>query len=203
MDSIGDFLVGDAPRVLQNGATLRSMRLRLVVVSVGGALLATALGGACSTSEEGGGSALIVACRQTFTMCSLDPMPSLEQTQDCTAALDGPCGNAGSIYRTCVTGSCTDAGFTDYGTIDARCYNDQVSFQDCLDALDAGAADTSGDDDVGEGDAATRAMPTATATGTAAPPPPSDASPPVDAATIVDSAPPVDASDTDATDAAR
>ena len=178
------------------------MRLRSLVVTFGGALLATTLGVACSTSEDGGGSALIVACRETFTMCSLDPMPSLAQTQDCTTALDGPCGNAGLIYRSCVTGLCTDAGFTDYGTLDARCANDQVSFQDCLDALDAGATSTnestSGGGDEGEG-GGTRTTPTPTATGTTSPPT-LDASSPVDAATIVDSASPVDGTATDAGD---
>jgi hypothetical protein len=176
------------------------MRSRLLVVTFGGALLATALALACSTSDDGGGSALIVACRETFTMCSLDPMPSLAQTQACTTALDGPCGNAGLVYRSCVTGLCTDAGFTDYGTIDSRCYNDQVSFQDCLDALDAGATSTSGDDDVGEDeDASVRTTPTPTATGTTNPPTP-DASSSVDAGTTADSASPLDATATDAGD---
>ena len=158
-------------------------------------MLATALAFACSTSDAGGGSAQIVACREEFTGCPLDPVPSLAETQSCTGALDGPCGNAALVYRGCVTGACTDAGFTDFGGIALRCYNEQLSFQQCLDALDAGV----GSSVVPDASDPTTPTPSAITMGTTAPPDGQDAasseaadagSAPVDAAAPADAATP-------------
>ncbi len=127
------------------------LRHRVFVAALAGSLLAGTLGFTCSNSD-GGGSAQIVTCREVFTGCPLDPVPSPAQADECTTLLAGPCGNAGLLYRSCVTGACTDAGFTDYAAISGRCYNAQVAFQSCLDSLDAGAASSTGDDigDVGD-----------------------------------------------------
>jgi hypothetical protein len=170
------------------------LRHRVFGVALAGGLLAGTLGFACSNSD-GGGSAQIVTCREVFTGCALDPVPSPTQTEECTTILDGPCGNAGLLYRSCVTGACTDAGFTDYTAISGRCYSAQVAFQSCLDSLDAGAATSSSTgDDIGDtGDTQPDASTTATVP-TATP----DASAPADAADGPEAGAPVDA----ATDAA-
>lgn len=161
------------------------LRHRVLAVAVAGGLIAAALAVACSTSD-GGGSAQIISCREVFTGCPLDPAPSPAQTEECTTLLDGPCGNAGLLYRSCVTGACTDAGLTDYSAVVGRCYTAQVAFQSCLDSLDAGTAtNTSTGDDIGDtGDT----VPDASTT-TTIPIPTPDASAPADAAVVPDAAP--------------
>jgi hypothetical protein len=166
-------------------------RHRVFVVALAGGLLAGTLGFTCSNSD-GGGSAQIITCREVFTGCPLDPVPSPAQAEECTTILDGPCGNSGLLYRSCVTGACTDAGLTDYAAVSGRCYSAQVAFQSCLDRLDAGAATSSSTgDDIGDTggtgdtqpDASTTTIPTVTP----------DASAPADAADGPEAAAPVDA----------
>jgi hypothetical protein len=121
-----------------------SVRVALLVSLLAPAVVvgATAGMGGCGSSDNAPGGPEVHACQDVFTMCTNNP-PTLADNATCSTILSGPCSNSAIAYRSCVTGLCTDAGFTDLSAIQLQCVSYTNALESCLAAESDGGA-TSG-----------------------------------------------------------
>ena len=91
-------------------------------------------------------------------MCANNP-PTLADNATCSTILSGPCSNSAIAYRSCVTGLCTDAGFTDLSAIQFQCLSSTNALESCL-AAESDAGSAGGEVVVDSGSTTTVTIPT-------------------------------------------